>query len=89
MQTRFYINASGFSPFEREHLKRDIINQGRRQGITARIITEFIADDEFGARHFRVTVEGDCMRVVAYEAAVMHWFHDRPESLLPNQDLLS
>lgn len=76
MTQKFLINAAGFSPFEREDIKRSIIDQGRTQHVTARVITE-----ESGT--FRISLDGDDLFVIAYEAAVRSWFGQHDTSLLP------
>jgi hypothetical protein len=75
MIQRFIINASGFTPFEREEVKRAMVNQGNRQGVRTRIIT----DDGT----FRISLTGEDICVIAYEAAIRCWFGQRSSDLRP------
>jgi hypothetical protein len=75
MQSRFSIDASAFTAFEREELKRSIIAWGKKQDVKIWIVTE--------RGCFKITAEGERPAVVAYEAAVCDWFHIRPEGLRP------
>jgi hypothetical protein len=70
MTHKFTVDASHFDPFERESLKRAIIDQGHRQSVRIAIITN--------TNHwFNITAIGEDMDVIAYEAAVCCWFNDK------------
>lgn len=70
---RFIVDGNGFSPFERERVKRAIIDQGRRQGLKMRVITD-------GGK-FRCSAEGEPLYALAYEAAILSWFNLYPAHL--------
>ena len=70
MVRKFTVDASHFDPFERESIKRSIIDQGHRQSVRIAIVTN--------ANHwFAISATGEDMDVIAYEAAVSHWFNDK------------
>lgn len=68
MILKFRVSASRFDPFERESIKRSIINQGSRQHILVRAVTDL-------DHSLKLTLEGDDLAVIAYEAAVCSWFN--------------
>lgn len=76
MQSSFYIDIVNFTPFEREEIRREIVNQGCAQGFLVKA-----ENQDHGI--LCVTLEGDRLHTTAYEAAVLCWFNNRPESLLP------
>lgn len=71
MKTEFRINATGFTPIEREAIKRSIIDQGRRYRVNVHAIT----DDGY----FCINLAGDRETVVVYEVAVKCWFSQQEE----------
>ena len=66
MTTKFEISATGFTPIEREAIKRSIIDQGKAKRVNVHMFTD--------KGRFSITFVGDRETVVAYEAAVKHWF---------------
>jgi hypothetical protein len=70
MTRKFTVDASHFDPFERESIKRSIIDQGRRQQVRIHIITN--ADCWFA-----ISATGEDLDVIAYEAALCCWFNDK------------
>lgn len=70
---RFIVDGNGFSSFEREGIKRAIIDQGYKQGLRMRVITD-------GGR-FLCSAEGEPLYTLAYEAAISSWFGRYPAHL--------
>lgn len=70
MIQKFTVDASHFDPFERESIKRSIHDQGRRQAIRTTVVTN--------QHHwFEISLTGEDMDVIAYEAAICAWFNDK------------
>ena len=70
MIQKFTVDASHFDPFERESIKRSLIDQGRKQHIRATVVTN--------ANHwFAISLTGEDLDVIAYEAAITSWFNNQ------------